>query len=163
MSQTDTINTSKIAILTDGGSDLTCAEARSRGFSLIPIPLAFPDGSTSDSDQFGKRDFWDALLSDYHRLPKTSQPTRFTYEEKIKEFADAGYEEVLIITLSSGLSSTYEAALVAAENAVIPTTVFDSRIVTWPMTVLCDAAVKAVNAGLTTEETLPFLLLLGLH
>jgi len=145
-------NRSKIAIITDGGCDRTSKEVRECGFDLIPIPLAFPDGSTSTSDDFGVRDFWEALLSDYETVPKTSQPTRFTYEQKIQEAADAGYESALIITISTGLSATYDVAVLAAENAVIPTKVLDSRIVTWSMIVLCEAAVKGAEAGLSLDE-----------
>jgi len=151
-------NQSKIAIITDGGCDLTNKEVMQRGYSLIPIPLAFPDGSTSDSDAFAVRDFWEALLSDYESLPKTSQPNRISYDQKIQEAADAGFEEALIICISSGLSATIDVAEMAAENAVIPTRVLDSRIVTWSITVLCDQAVKAVNAGLTLDETYNYLL-----
>ncbi|MCL2437489.1 MAG: DegV family protein [Coriobacteriia bacterium] len=150
-------NQSKIAIITDGGCDLTNNEVLARGYSLIPVPLAFPDGSTSDSDSFAARDFWEALLSDYESLPKTSQPNRLIYDQKIQEAADAGYEEVIIITMSTGLSSTHDVALMAAENAVIPTRVFDSRIITWAMVVLCDQAIKAVNAGLSSEQAIDYL------
>lgn len=150
-------NESKIAIITDGGCDLTNDEVLARGYSLIPIPLAFPDGSTSDSDSFAARDFWEALLSDYESLPKTSQPNRMTYDQKIQEAADAGFEEVLLITISTGLSATHDVALMAAENAVIPTRVFDSRICTWAMVALCDQALKAVNAGLTMDQTINYL------
>jgi len=151
-------NQSKIAIITDGGCDRTHAEVTQRGYSLIPIPLAFPDGSTSDSDAFAVRDFWEALLSDYESLPKTSQPNRVSYDQRIQEAADAGFEEALIICISSGLSATIDVAETAAENAVIPTRVLDSRIVTWSMTVLCDQALKAVNAGLTLDEAYDYLL-----
>jgi DegV family protein with EDD domain len=151
------VNQSKIAIITDGGCDRTNEEVLQRGYSLIPIPLAFPDGSISDSNGFGVRDFWEALLSDYESLPKTSQPNRITYDEKIKEAADAGFEEALIICISSGLSSTIDVAELAAENAIIPTRVFDSRIVTWSMVALCDQAVKAANAGLNLDELISYL------
>ena len=150
-------NESKIAIFTDGGCDLTTAEVNARGFDLIPIPLAFPDGTTSDSDSFAARDFWEELLSDYESLPKTSQPSRVSYDKKLQEAADAGYEGAIIITLSSGLSSTYDVAMTAAEDAPIPTRVFDSRICTWAMTVLCDQAIKAVNAGLDLDQSMEYL------
>ena len=150
-------NTSKIAIITDGGCDRTNDEVLPRGYILIPIPLAFPDGTTSDSDSFGARDFWEALLSDYESLPKTSQPNRLSYEQKIQEAADAGFEAALIVCISTGLSSTFDGASLAAENAPIPTRVFDSRIVTWSMVVLCDQAIKAVNAGLNLDELVTYL------
>ncbi|MCL2379181.1 MAG: DegV family protein [Coriobacteriia bacterium] len=149
-------NQSKVAIITDGGCDRTSAEAREFGFDLIPIPLAFTDGSPSSSDDFGVRDFWEALLSDYESVPKTSQPTKFSYEQKLQEAADAGYESALIITISTGLSSTYDVAVMAAEQAPIPARVLDSRIVTWPMVILCKAAIKGAEAGLDLEDLLVY-------
>jgi len=150
-------NQSKIAIITDGGCDRTNAEVIDLGFDIVPIPLAFPDGSTSDSDHFGARDFWDALLSDYNKLPKTSQPSRLTFDQKFQELADAGYESVLYVCISSGLSATYDVACMAAEDAPIPVHVFDSRIVTLSMQVLCQQALRAVNAGLSVQETVNYL------
>ena len=150
-------NQSKIAILTDGGCDNTNAMIQGSGYEIIPIPLSFPDGKTSDSDSFDAQQFWGALLSDYDSLPKTSQPNRVTYDDKIKELADRGFESCLIISISSGLSATNDVAEIAAEDAVIPTRVFDSRIVTWAQLVLCDQAVKAVNAGLSLDETYDYL------
>ncbi|MCL2679854.1 MAG: DegV family protein [Coriobacteriia bacterium] len=151
-----TNNQSKIAIITDGGCDRTGPEGQECGFDIVPIPLVFPDGTASSSDDFGVRDFWERLLSDYNSLPKTSQPTRFAYDQKIQEAADAGYEAALIITLSTGLSATHDVALFAAENAPIPTKVVDSRIVTWPMVVLCQSAVKGANAGLDLDELVQY-------
>jgi len=150
-------NQSKIAILTDGGCDNTNAMIQGNGYEIIPIPLSFPDGTTSDSDSFGAEQFWGTLLADYDSLPKTSQPNRVTYDDKIKELADRGFESCLIITISSGLSATNDVAEIAAEDASIPTRVFDSRIVTWSQLALCDQAVKAVNAGLSLDETYDYL------
>lgn len=150
-------NQSKIAIITDGGCDLTNEEVGQRGYSLVPIPLSFPDGSTSDSDNYGVRDFWETLLGDYESVPKTSQPNRLTFEQQIQKAADAGFEEALIISISSGLSSTFDVAETAAEAAVIPTRVFDSRIVTWSQVVLCDQALKAAHAGLSLDEVYDYL------
>ena len=142
----------RIAVITDGACDITGTEAAQRGFSVIPIPMVFPDGSASDSDGFPVRDFWQALLADYTSMPKTSKPNVFTYERKLQELADAGYEAAFILTMSTGLSSTYESAIAAAETAPIPTRVMDSRTVTWGMVLLCDAAVRGVESGLTLDE-----------
>jgi len=150
-------NQSKVAIFTDGGCDRTNASVKDADYRIIPIPLAFPDGSTSDSDEFGTEDFWKTLLGDYDKLPKTSQPNRVIYDQYIKEAADAGFEEVVIITISTGLSATHDVAVMAAENAVIPTRVFDSRIVTWSQDVLCKQAIKAANAGLSADEIVNYL------
>jgi len=149
-------DTKRIAVLTDGACDITDTEARERGFSLIPIPMVFPDGSPTCSDEFPVRDFWKTLLEDYTNLPKTSQPNAYTYEQRLQELADEGYEAVFILTMSSGLSATYESACAAAENAPIPVRVFDSRMVTWGMVYLCEAALKGIEAGLDLDALTRF-------
>jgi DegV family protein with EDD domain len=146
----------KIASITDGGCDLTTDEALARGYDLVPVPLAFPDGSTSDSNAFPVRDFWEELLSNYESLPKTSKPNQFAFDQKLEAAKEAGYEAALIITMSTGLSATFESALSAAENSPILTRVVDSRSITGSQASLCDQAVKGAEAGLSLDHLVEY-------
>jgi DegV family protein with EDD domain len=142
----------KVAIVLDGACDLDEAGAVREGIELVPVHMIFPDGTETDSNQFATRDFWSTLLEDYTRLPKTSQPTPFDFERKITELAQAGYEGVLILTISTGLAGTYDSASVAAQRALIPTRVVDTRSITYGQVALAREARRALNAGYTLDE-----------
>ena len=48
-------------------------------------------------------------------LPKTSQITPYRYEQTYKKYVNDGYE-IIVITLSSKLSATYNSALQASKK-----------------------------------------------
>jgi DegV family protein with EDD domain len=58
-------------------------------------------------------------------LPKTSQPSPSIFANTFKELAN-GDDELLCLTISSGLSGTYQSALLGAELSNVKVTVFDT-------------------------------------
>ncbi len=92
---------------------------------------------------------------------KTSQITPFQYEETFGPYLKEGVS-ILYIALSSGLSKTYESALLAArtmmeeyENAKIE--VVDSLSATGGMGMLAESAAKNREAGMSLEENAKWL------
>ncbi|MCM1557830.1 MAG: DegV family protein [Anaeroplasma bactoclasticum] len=89
-------------------------------------------------------------------LTKTSQITPFQYEEYFEPYLKDGYS-ILYLCLSSGLSSTYNAACLAKESLkekypnldVYP---IDTLAATGGMGVLAEIALKNREKGLSIEE-----------
>ena len=67
------------------------------------------DGVTIDHKTFYEK------LVETDVLPSTSQATPTAFAQQFEEAAQAG-EEVLVITLSSNLSGTYQSAMIAAAD-----------------------------------------------
>jgi DegV family protein with EDD domain len=83
--------------------------------------------------------------------PKTSQPTPHDFV-KVIENIDA--DEIVIITLSSQLSGTYESACMARDKVDVPVHVFDSRSVSMGLGFEVLAAARAREQGGDAEAML---------
>ena len=91
-----------------------------------------------------------------NRITKTSQITPFVFEEFFKEYAEKGIN-VLYFTLSSGLSNTYNSALVAKESLNEQYTNFKFEVVdslgaTGGIGVLVHKAIENLNNGMSIED-----------
>ncbi|MCI9403880.1 MAG: DegV family protein [Clostridia bacterium] len=103
-------------IFTDASADLVEAIADENGVQYIEMPCASEDGvfnctGRNTDEEFCS--FYEGIRTG--ELPKTTQITPFTYEEIATPYLKDG-KSVLYLSLSSGLSSTFEAACLAAEN-----------------------------------------------
>lgn len=100
-------------IITDSASDITEKEVEEMNIRLVWLKTKFSDGDFPMRTEEDFCRFFDKLAEEKD-LPVTSQPSpeeylKFYIEAKEKE------EEVLVLTLSSGLSGTINAANVAKQ------------------------------------------------
>lgn len=98
-------------IVTDSASDITLEEAAQMNIEIVPLAITFdfgvcPQETRKDFDLFYE------CLEKAEKLPVTSQPSPDRFLE-VFEKAKAQNKEVLVITLSSGLSGTVNGANVA--------------------------------------------------
>lgn len=105
----------KTAILTDSGCGLTAQQAKEYGVYLVPLQVIDENVSYQDGVDMTTEDLYERLKQLH--TPKTSMPTGEALEKVIKEIKEAGFEEVVAVPLSSGLSSTGNAMRMAAEEA----------------------------------------------
>ncbi len=118
----------KTAVITDSASYLDKAVAAQYHITVLPITVIFnteqfQDGVTITSQEFLKK------LANTDALPTTSQVTMGQMQTAFDDLSAAGYDEVICITLSSGITSFYE-NLVAYSRDVqnIKVYPFDSKI-----------------------------------
>ncbi|PWM74489.1 MAG: hypothetical protein DBX59_03630 [Bacillota bacterium] len=130
-----------LKIATDSCSNISMAEAKELGVELIPLTIVFGTDSYLDEVEMSKEDFYNRLVTE-KKLPKTSQPSPEYFENLFSEAKKNG-DEVLLITLSSRLSGTYETA-VQAKNYVgyDKVCVYDSALVGECMKFLLLEAIK---------------------
>ncbi len=89
-------------------------------------------------------------------LTKTSQITPFMYEEYFSKYMENGYS-ILYLALSSGLSSTYNAACLAKESLKekypeVDLYPVDTKSATGGIGILLEHALDNKNKGLSIEE-----------
>ena len=90
-------------------------------------------------------------------MPQTSQPSPEDFV-KIFESAKSKDEPVLVITLSSSLSGTYQSATIAKDICEYEKVyLVDSQTVTLGLKVLVDYAVSLRNSGKSIEEVFEML------
>lgn len=117
----------KTAIVTDSTAYLT-PEEQSR-FNIKVIPLAVNlAGEVFDETAITPSAFYDKVRANKD-FPKTTQPSIGRFVELFEALKKQGFEEVVSIHLSSGISGTYQGALQAGEMVDgITVQAFDSEI-----------------------------------
>lgn len=158
---------SKIAILADSSCDFTPERAQKAGFSVVPLQVAFEDGSVyRDGIDLTSEEFFKKLAAS-KQLPKTSQPTIETWMDAMKQFAD--YDDIIVITVSGKMSGSLSGASMARrmlreEEEFRPNIhLIDSMTASGAVAGFALEAVRMVRKGCRAQEILNRLLYLQNH
>ena len=104
-----------IRIVTDTASDILRHEAAAMNVDIVSLEITFDDDHCPHATEEDIQRFYQRLISSKN-LPITSRPSPAAYMKIIEEAKAAG-DDVLILTLSSGLSGTWESAEQAKQMA----------------------------------------------
>lgn len=104
----------KIAILTDTNSGISSTEAEELGIFLIPMPVIIDDETFYEGQNITEEAFYQALASD--KKVTTSQPSPADVLDYWDSLLQNGFDEVVYIPMSSGLSNSCHAAMGFAED-----------------------------------------------
>ena len=84
------------------------------GVEILPLKILMKDKEYLDGIDLNIDDFYDMLMNE-KIFPKTSLPSMLETEEKVKEYVKKGYD-VIIVSISSGISGTYNMLKTMFEN-----------------------------------------------
>lgn len=116
--------TSPVGLVTDSTSYLSPESVAAHGIDVVPLVLVV------DGRQYVEGTLGVAALPEVLRRAKkvgTSRPSPADFLAAYERAAERGCREVLSLHLSSELSGTVEAAVLAASRSPIPVEVVDSR------------------------------------
>ena len=118
-------------------------------FHVVPLTVAFGETEYIDGITITHKEFYEKLIeSDV--LPTTSQATPAAFEAVFGQVAARGNTAV-VLTVASGLSGTYQSAMIASEDfpgfAVV-----DGTSVAIGTGILAEQALRYRDAGLTASE-----------
>lgn len=99
----------KTAIMTDTNSGITKDIAKELGIYVIPMPVIIDEETYYENDTITEEEFFCALSGDRHIT--TSQPSPGDVMDLWNQILDEGYDELVYIPMSSGLSNSCAAAL----------------------------------------------------
>lgn len=144
-------------IVTDASADLTPQLVKEGGVCAIPMNYDLGDeqfvcdGATS---QETLKNYYNAMREG--KMTRTSQISPQQYVDFFRPFCERG-ENLLYLSLSSGLSSTYNSSLIAAgelaeEFPNVTIRCVDTLAATAGMTLLLEKAVENREAGMSLEE-----------
>lgn len=120
------MNPQKIAILADSCCDIPMKQAREAGFFIVPLRILGADGEHADGVDIFSSEIYQRL--DAGEELKTSLPSGLAVEQVLDHIRELGYEKVIALMLSSGLSGTYNLLRVtAAARSDLELAVFDSK------------------------------------
>ena len=103
-------------ILTDSCCDLSAEMAAELGVEVLPLSLQMGDRTYRnylDGREIGFHEFYERVRSG--ELATTSAVNVGEFEEKMREILKTG-KDILSISFSSALSTTYQSAVIAAED-----------------------------------------------
>lgn len=115
----------KIALLTDSCADLTPQTAAEHHIWMVPLRIRCADGEYRDGVDIHAADIYRRLRSG--ELPHTSLPVGQDVSDALDAIAAQGYDGVIAVMLSGGLSGTYNMVrLLAEERQDLTVQVYDS-------------------------------------
>ncbi len=145
----------RIRVVTDSACDLSAEMAAEHGVTVVPLTIRFGEEEFVDGKDLTPEEFW-ARCKASPLLPETAAPSPGAFQEAFLAAADDGYDGVLSLSLSAGVSATYQAAVAAARSVAdrIDVRTVDSRSLTMGLglMVLDVADLAATGADLDALE-----------
>lgn len=116
----------KIALLTDSCADISPQLARENHIFMVPLRILCADGEYLDGVNIRAADIYRRLQAG--ELPQTSLPAGEDIGKALRQIVAEGYDGVIAVMLSSGLSGTFNLTRVIAEErrGMLQVKVFDS-------------------------------------
>lgn len=107
------MGTSRIALIIDSCTDVPPEEIKRYGMYLVPVQVNYANETFLDRITIAPREVYDRLSEE---VPTTSMPTPAMAQDILNQVVADGYNQAVIIAISSGLSATYELLHSAALN-----------------------------------------------
>ncbi len=115
----------KIALIADSTCDLDKEAIEKYDIKMLPLRIIYKDREYLDRIDITPKEVYDGLEKE---VPSTSLPSMKDMDEMFENLIADGYTHAIAITISSGLSGTYNSLKLVSENHPgITTTVFDSK------------------------------------
>ncbi len=140
-----------IKIVTDSTAYLPEATVCEHDIRVVPLFVHFGTQDFKEGVEISIDEFY-VRLGEAPELPSTSQPSAGEFHVVLKELADQGHQ-VLVMTISSKLSGTWNSAMAAKE--MLPgaeIAVFDSLSTAVGLRLMIEAALEAIQNGANLQE-----------
>lgn len=134
-------------IIVDSGSSIKTEEKDRYGVDILPICLQMGDDTFYDGVNLSTEEFY-TRLKDKKQFPKTSLPSLEETQKLVDSYVNQG-DEVLIITISSGISGTYQTMKMLFDEYE-KVEVFDSRLAVGGIRFLVEEARKYDRESMET-------------
>ena len=121
---------------------------------IVPLMVRFGDEEFIDGVTIKQEEFYNRLESS-DVPPTTSQPSPNQFREEYEKALKDG-DEVIVITVSSKLSGTYQSAVLGAEG-MNHVHIIDSKSAAIGEGALCELALRLLDEGKSAEEMVEIL------
>ena len=134
-------------IIVDSGSSIKVEEQERYGVDILPICLQMGEETFYDGVNLSTEEFY-GRLKNKRQFPKTSLPSLEETQNLVDSYVNQG-DEVMIITISSGISGTYQTMkMLFAEYEKVE--VFDSKLAVGGIRFLVEEANRYQNETMET-------------
>src|SRR5690554_1745661 len=144
---------SKICIVADSSTGITQLQAKKLGVEIAPLSIIvdkkeYQDEVDMTADQL-------IQLLNEEAVPTTAQPNLGLLDEMMERIKKENYDHIIVFSLTSHLSGTYQAFVLAAKNHDITNiSLVDSKTLAGPVKDVVLKAVEMVNTNASVEEIL---------
>ena len=142
-----------IEIITDSTCDIPDSLVQQYGIQIVPEYILWGKDQFRDRVDLQPLDFYRRLDSDPQR-PTSSQASIPDFQQAYEDAATRGAAEIVVLTVSSAMSGTYQSALNAAKLVKIPVSVIDSKGPTMSLGWQALAAARARDTGANVKAIL---------
>ena len=134
-----------LRIVVDSGSSIKQDEREKYGVDILPLRVQMGEDTFLDGVNLSVDEFYDRLIN-LKEFPKTSLPSLEETQKLVEAYTEQG-DEVLIITISSGISGTFQTMrMLFDDNDKV--TVFDSQMAVGGVRFLVEEARKYEQEGM---------------
>jgi DegV family protein with EDD domain len=143
----------RIRVVTASASDLPESFARSLDVDVVSLTIRFGDEEFVDRVELTPEAFW-AKCKVSKTLPETAAPSPGAFQAAYERAKADGFDGVVVLTLSSLLSATYQSAALAAEavEGSIDVKVVDTLNVSMGEGLLVIEAAELAKTGASIDE-----------
>ena len=137
-----------LKIITDSASDIV--ENRREDLIVLPITIIFNTEEFQDGVNLTHKEFYERLIES-DELPITSQIPPAVFEKAYAEATKQG-DEVIVITMSSKFSGTYQSAYIGAQDCQGSVYIVDSENASLGERILVEYALRLKDQGFSAKE-----------
>lgn len=142
----------KVLVVTDSTSDIPIHFREELGIEIVPLSINFEHETLLDGVDISPEEYVERLRST-EKLPSTAQPTVDQFQKAFVKGLDAGMD-VVCITISTGLSGTFNSASLAAEQLQPDRIrIVDSQNASTALGWVAVEAARAAEGGASLQET----------
>ena len=134
--------------MVDSGCDISQEFIEQYDIKVLRLKVLYGDRMYSDGLDIDPLEVYRRFPQE---IPTTSTPNMYEVSELVNEIKSEGYEKIIGITISSGLSGTYNAVAMAFEEEDIETFAFDTKNISIGAGLLAMWAAKKLSEGWTFE------------
>ncbi len=140
----------KIALLTDSACDIDEGTIEKYNVEVLPFRIIYRDREYVDKIEITPREVYDNMK---YEIPKSSLPSLDDMEGAFNRFERENYTHVIAVTISSGLSGTYNALkMVSKKHDKLSTYVYDSKSTSLGEGVIVKECGKLMDQGKSFSE-----------
>ena len=140
----------RTAVMTDSNSGITKIEAEEMGIFLIAMPVIIDGETHFEGQNLTQESFYQSLING--KDISTSQPAPGFVMEMWNQILESGYDQVVYIPMSSGLSNSCETAVSLSREFDGKVCVVDNHQISIPMRESVLDAVDMAKDGKSAEE-----------
>jgi DegV family protein with EDD domain len=147
----------KFTVMSDSVIDITLEESAKLDIPIVPLDVSVGGEIFQDRTQIDPYEFYRRMLA-ADDLPKTSQPSPATYLAAYRKEMERGAEHIVVFTISSGMSGSYESACIAARQVDCDVRVVDTKEASPSQFLPAYRACELRDAGYSLDDAMPYIL-----